>query len=133
MYFIYFYMFFFFSVLDMTLNCTLSCILQGIFPFCIFPFSYLSISFISLSPFLLYCLLPLCLFRPLSVGIFSSSSSSFHVSFFLTTCIIHYFRIFQYFSLSTLSSLFSCICDFRYSCKGWWEPLTLPVMLFYLN
>ena len=78
MYFMYFYMFFFFSVLDMTLNCTLSCILQGIFPFCIFPFSYLSISFISQTPFLLFCFLPLCLFRPLSVGIFSSSSSSFH-------------------------------------------------------
>ena len=106
MYFVYFYIFFFFSVLDMTLNCTLSCILQGIFPFCIFPFSYLSISFISQTPFLLFCFLPLCLFRPLSVGIFSSSSSSFH-DFFPHYLYHSLFWDFSIFFLSLLSLPYS--------------------------
>ena len=132
MYFMYFYMFFFFSVLDMTLNCTLSCILQGIFPFCIFPFP---ISLYLSSVSLLFCSFVFSLY--VCSGLFQLASFPplplLFMTFFLTTCIIHYFGIFQYFSLSTLSSLFSCICDFRYSCKGWWEPLTLPELLFYLN
>ena len=37
------------------------------------------------------------------------------------------FTIFLHFSLSLL---FSSICDVGYYCKGWWEPLTLPVIFF---
>ena len=93
--------------------------LAGYFSF-LYIFSLFPMSLYLSSVKLLFCSFVFSLY--VCSGLFQLASFPplplLFMTFFLTTCIIHYFGIFQYFSLSTLSSLFSCICDFRYSCKG---------------